>query len=141
MTETLSLTPAGIADLLALPAPAVVRDAWEATWASPHAEDAHAAMRPHLLRSAGEPLAALGVNTVAAPTGDLYPWVWAVPNAERRPTRSELVAGIRLARWWLDDHAPGHVTTPQVWDDPSYTKLLRVVGFNDHGSGVWVWRS
>lgn len=134
------LIPASLEDLRHFVAPAPVWDEWARMWSSPYAKTLFDAMKPSLL--VGEdPFAVLGVSTLAAPDGKLYPWVWAVPHATVRPTLAQTKEGIRIAREWLDDHARGHCTTPQVWEDPSYAKLLRVVGFTDHGSGVWTWRS
>lgn len=137
-----TLAPATLSDLRRFPVPALIWDAWAATWTSPTAERDAELTRPTLvLGEDGHPFAVLGTNCFLTPGGVLVPWVWAVPHAERRPTRREVVSGIRVARQWLDENARGYVTVPQVDGDPSYAKLLRVVGFIDHGTGVWSWPS
>jgi hypothetical protein len=137
-----TLAPATLSDLRRFPVPPLIWDAWVATWASPFAEQDVKVSKPVLmLGDDGQPFAVLGTSFLVSPRGALIPWVWAVPHAERRPTPGEIRRGIRLARRWLNENARGHVTVPQVVDDLTYIKLLRVVGFINHNTGVWSWPS
>ena len=146
MTTPVRSYPATFADLLTMRVPPAVAEAWHNTWSSPFAGDYLKTMRPEVLECDDGRLGAIGVNLVYPfGPGQPIPWVWFVKDAQA--PASSLRDAIRFGRAWLDQNARGAFTSAEPMfstaptENTVYVRLLRVLGFKDHGNGVWQWPS
>ena len=127
------LLPATLEDMREfLPRPEIV-DRWRQVWTHPEAAAFRREMEPWVLSAEGFPLAVLGTCTVEG-----RPWVWAAVRPRFPGYRRFVRPGIETTRCWLDEHARGRYTTPDVFD-PEYLRVLEIAGFQREG-GLWRWR-
>lgn len=138
----ITLRPASVLDCRAFPVVQSVFPTWEASWAGDAGYVARTAFRPWIVEEGNLPLAILGTGVLPR-DGTHWPWVWAVlrpafPGCERLLRGSR-----RLIRDWLDEHALGCYTVPQI-EAIEYTRFLAMYGFrrrDDVSRGFWQWRS
>lgn len=136
--------PATVEDCRAFPANPEVFPAWEGAWAGDQGLRARMAYAPEVAfdpKMPDLPLAVLG-TAVLPRDYTAWPWVWAVLRPPFPGYERVLAGGMKAIRAWLDCHALGHYTVPQV-DTPEYVRFLSALGFrprDDKSRGFWQWR-
>lgn len=93
--------------------------------------------RPWALRHGGRPRVILG--TLPQGPRDNLPWVWAAFARQAAADGGTLRAGLMI-RGWLDTHARGRYTIPEV-SSPDFVRPLRALGFEQVKGDLWRWRS
>jgi len=124
---------------------------WLGMLERPEFLDLLASLKPVTFRRKdnGRPAMIMGLGAIkTAVPGLVLPWVWAAFDRATVREWGELRSALEVrnnlpvVRKWLDAHAPGFYTSPQIASkgEKAFAKLLALIGFHNRGHGLWQWR-